>query len=68
MPNWYGKYAVNPYQLQNSDFHHTLVEIRGFVLDNFDSDDLVCLHVLAFHHLAECALAKNIEDQVPWCK
>ena len=44
------------YQFQNSNFHHTLVEISWFVFDNFNGNDLVRLHVLTFYHLAKCAL------------
>ncbi len=52
------------YQIQDRDFHHALVEIRCAVLDHLDSDDLLRLHILALDHLAEGALAENVQDQI----
>lgn len=54
----------NSYQIQHRDFHHTLVEVCGSVLDHLDSNHLLCLQVLTFHHLSESALTEHIEDQI----
>ena len=52
------------YQLENCHLHHTLVEVRWLVLDHLHSHNVMSFHVLTFHHLAECALAKDVENQV----
>ena len=52
------------HQIQNRHLHHALVEVCCAVLDDFDSDNFLGFHVLAFHDLAESALAKNIQDQI----
>lgn len=57
--------TLRTYQIKNRHLHHTLVEVSCAVLDNLDSNDLLSLHVLALNDLAEGALAKNVEDQIP---
>ena len=59
-----GLTAFSTYQIQDRDFHHTLVEIGRAVLDHLDRDNLLRLHVLALYHLAEGTLAKDVEDQI----
>jgi hypothetical protein len=56
---------LKAYQVEHRDFHHALVEVRGPVLDNLDRDNLLRLQILAFHDLAESALTKDIQYQVP---
>lgn len=53
------------HQFQNSHFHHTLVEVSRLILHHFDRDDLVRFHILTFDNLAERALAKNVQNEVP---
>lgn len=52
------------YQLKDRNFHHTLIKIRRLVFDDLDRHNLVRLHVLAFHHLTECPLTKNVKDEI----
>ena len=52
------------YQLQDRDLHHTLVEVRRFVLHYLDRNYLMSLHVLALDYLSKCSLAQNIQNQV----
>ena len=53
------------HELEDGHFHHTLVKVRRLVLDHLDSDDLVRLHILTFHHLPESPLPKDVEDEIP---
>ena len=53
------------YQLQYGHLHHTLVEVRWLVFDDLNCDNLVRLHVLAFHDLTKCSLTEDIENEVP---
>lgn len=53
-----------PYQVQDRHFHHTLVEVRGPVLNDLDSDHLLRFQVLALDHLTEGALPEDIEDEI----
>lgn len=52
------------YQVQNRDFHHTLVKICRFVLYDFDSNHFLGFQVLTFHDLAEGTLTQHIENQI----
>lgn len=52
------------YQVQDGNLHHTLVKVCCPILDNLDSDNFLCLQILALHHLAKGSLAKNIENQI----
>lgn len=52
------------HQIQDGDLHHTLIEIGGTVLDDFDCDYFLGLEVLAFDDLPECSLTKDIKDQI----
>ena len=51
-------------QIQNRYLHHALIEVGRFVLDHFDSDDLLCFQILAFDYLPERALTEDVEDEV----
>ena len=51
-------------QIQDRNFHHTLIEVGGLVLHHLDRNDFLCPEILAFDHLTESTLTKNIEDQV----
>jgi hypothetical protein len=42
------------YHLQYSYFHHTLLEIRQFILYHFDSHDLLRFGISTFYNLTEC--------------
>ena len=53
------------YQFENGDFHHTLVEIGRFVLDDFDGDDFMGFDVLTFDDLSKSALSKDVQDEIP---
>lgn len=50
--------------LQNCDLSPRLLEVGGVVFDHLDCDNVVSAHVLALDHLAKCALAKHVEDEV----
>lgn len=52
------------YQVQNRHLHHTLVEVRGAVLDDLDCDDLLGLQILTFDDLPKRTLAQHIQDQI----
>ena len=41
-----------------------MIEVCGAVLDDLDGNNLLRLEVLALDHLAECSLAKNVEDKI----
>lgn len=51
-------------QVQNRDLHHTLVKVRGSILDDLYCYDLLCLEILTFHHLSKSALPKHIENKI----
>lgn len=53
------------YQVQNRDLHHALVEVSSAILDDLHGNNLLCLEILAFHDLAECSLAQNVQYQIP---
>lgn len=53
------------HKLEDSDFHHALVEVSRLVLYNLNRHHLVSLHVLAFDDLTEGSLAKNVQNKVP---
>ena len=53
-----------PYQVQNGNFHHALVEVGGLVLDDLYRDDLLRLEILTLYHLPECSLAQYIENEI----
>jgi len=52
------------HQIQDRHLHHTLVKVGCPVLDDLYSNHLLCLEVLTFHHLSECALTQHIKDQI----
>lgn len=52
------------YQVQNRDFHHTLVEVRCFILDNFDGNHFLGSQVLALHNLAKGSLTQNVQNEI----
>lgn len=58
-----GRYGTH--QFKNSNFHHALVEISRLILDHFDRDDFMRLHVLTFDDLAERSLPEDVENEVP---
>lgn len=60
----YEEKRVYAHQFEYSNLHHALIEISRLVFDNFDSNDLVGLHILAFHNLPERSLSENIQDEV----
>lgn len=51
-------------QLKDGHLHHRLVEVCRLVLDDFNRDNLMRFHVLAFDHLAKRALSQNVQDEV----
>lgn len=51
-------------QLQDGHLHHTLIEIGWLVFHHLNGHYFMGLHVLAFHHLTERALAENVQYQV----
>lgn len=51
-------------QIENRDFHHTLVEVCGPVLDNLHCNNLLGLQVLAFHDLTESTLTKDVQNEI----
>lgn len=53
------------YQVQNRHFHHALVEVSSAVLDDLHGNNFLGLEILAFHDLAECSLAQNVQYQIP---
>jgi hypothetical protein len=53
------------YQVQYRHLHHALVEVCSAVLDDFDRNNLLRLEVLALDNLAEGALPKHVENEVP---
>lgn len=53
------------YEIQNGDFHFALIQVGRFVLDDFDSDDIMRPHVLALDNLSKRALTQNIKNEVP---
>lgn len=61
----YGKTTGSSYQVQHRNFHHALVEVRGAVLDHFDSHHFLRLQILTFNNLTKCPLAENVENKVP---
>jgi len=52
-------------ELEDGDFHHGLIEVGRFVLDDLDGDDLMGSDVLAFDDLTKGALTKDVEDEIP---
>ena len=48
------------HQFENCDLHHTLVEVCWFIFYHLHGNDLVGLHVLTFHDLAERPLTENV--------
>lgn len=53
-----------PYQVQNRDLHHTLVEVGRAIFDNLDGNNFLGLEVLTFDNLAKGTLAQNVENKV----
>ena len=53
------------YELKYRDFHGTLIEIGRLVLDDLDSDNLVCPDVLTLGDLTKSPLTEDIEDEIP---
>lgn len=53
------------YQVKNRHFHHALIEVCRFVLDNLHGHHLLRLQILALDDLAKRALPKHIQNQVP---
>ena len=41
-----------------------MVKVGRAVLDDLDSHDFLGFEVLALDHLAECALAEDVEDKI----
>ena len=52
-------------QVEYRNSHHTLVEVRGSVLDNLDGNNFLGLQILTFDHLTERALAKDVQYEIP---
>lgn len=52
------------HQVQNRNLHLALVQVCRLVLDDLDSADGMCAHVLALDDLAESALAQYIENEI----
>ena len=52
------------HQIQDGDLHHTLIEISGTILDDFDRDYFLRFEVLAFDDLPECSLTKDVKNQI----
>lgn len=50
----------NNYQVEYRHLHHTLIEVRGPVLDNLHSNNFLCFQVLALDNLPEGPLTQNI--------
>jgi hypothetical protein len=55
----------NTDQIQDRDFHHTLVKIRSLVLDDFHRDHLLRFEILTFDDLSKSTLTEHVEDKVP---
>lgn len=53
------------HQVQDRNFHHTLVEVCGLILDHLDGDHLLRFQVLAFDDLPERSLTQDIQNEVP---
>jgi hypothetical protein len=53
------------HHLKNGNLHHALIEIRRFIFDDLDRDDLVRLHILTLDDLPKGPLSEDVEDQVP---
>jgi len=51
-------------KIQHRDFHHTLIEVGGSVLDHLDCDHLLRSEILTFDDLAKSSLTQHIEDKV----
>ena len=56
------------YELQDGNLHHTLIEVRRLVLDDFHRNNIMRPHVLAFHNLTECPLSEDIQNQISECR
>ena len=54
------RHMKRTYQLEYGYFHHTLVEVCGFVFYYLHGYNFVCLHVLTLDDLTECTLPQNI--------
>jgi hypothetical protein len=52
-------------EIEDGDFHHTLIVIGRFILDDFHCNELPSLEVLALDYLAKSSLAENIQNQIP---
>lgn len=52
------------YQVEDGNFHHTLVEIGGLIFHNFDRHNLLGLEVLTFDYLTKGSLTQNVENQI----
>lgn len=57
--------AQETHQVQDRHFHHTLVEVRGLVLDDLDGHNLLRFQVLTLDDLSECSLSQHVQDEVP---
>lgn len=53
------------YQVEHRNLHHTLIEVCRSVLDNLHRNYFLGFQILAFHHLSEGTLAKNIKYKIP---
>ncbi len=47
------------HQLQDSDLHKSLCEIRRLVLHNLHRQELISIKILAFNNLTKCALKER---------
>ncbi len=62
--NFLADLSRRTYQIKHRDFHHTLIEIGGPVLDNLYSDHLLCFQILAFHDLPKRTLPKHVKNEI----
>lgn len=52
------------YQVENGNFHHTLIEIRRTVLNDLDSHNFLRLEVLALDNLSKSTLTQHVKNKV----
>ena len=51
-------------QIEDRDFHHTLIEVCGPVLDNLHCHNFLRLQVLALNDLTESTLTKDVQNEI----
>lgn len=56
--------TLGSYQVQDRNFHHTLIEVCSLILNDLHGNNLLGFQVLALDNLTKCPLAQHVEDKV----